>query len=272
MAAERPVGKATASKVLRPFPVTPHRYVVGMRPHVPQGLLDRAGEWDDLHRWERSELGKDLCRLGLTYCEIRDLIPVPKGTLSYWCRDIRLSEAQIGEIRARTGPASRRGVPVNTQWKRREEVTRMRAEAQDFASNHLDDPFFVAGVALYWGEGSKTHTDLALANSDPRALRLFITWVRSFHTPNADFVLKINLHAGNDELGARAFWREETGLPDADFHRTFVKPEGTGHRKNHLPFGVCQVRVRRCTDHWIRTMVWVDTVAAARWGLMAPAR
>ena len=85
-------------------------------------------------------------------------------------------------------------------------------------------------------------------------------------------MLKINLHAGNDEPGARAFWREETGLPHADFHRTFVKPEGTGYRKNHLPFGVCQVRVRKCSDHWIRTMAWVDTVATARWGLMAPAR
>jgi len=99
MAAERPVGKATASKVLRPFPVTPHRYVVGMKPGVYQGLLNRAGEWDDLRRWEG--------------------------------------------------------------------VTRMRAEAQDNASTHLDDPFFVAGVALDWGERSKRHADLALANSDP---------------------------------------------------------------------------------------------------------
>lgn len=169
-------------------------------------------------------------------------------------------------------PCVSKGRPGQHAVEGRDEVTRTRAEAQDFASDHLDDPFFVAGVALYWGEGSKTHADLALANSDPRALRFFIAWVRSFHAPNADFVLKINLHAGNDEPGARAFWREETGLPDADFHRTFVKPEGTGHRKNDPPFGICQVRVRKCTDHWNRTMTWVDTVATAPWGLMTPAR
>jgi len=243
-----------------------------MRPDIPHRLIERAAEWDDLHRWERSELGKALRRLGLTYGEIRDLIPVPKATISSWCRDIELTNAQVEEIRARTGPGSRTGIPVNTQWKRREEVALMRAEAQDFASEHLGDPFFVAGVVLYWGEGSKTHADLALANSDPRALRLFVAWVRSFHTPNADFVLKINLHAGNDEPGARAFWRGETGLADSDFHRTFVKPEGTGHRKNHLPFGVCQVRVRKCTNYWIRTMEWVDTVATARWELLLPHR
>ncbi|MGB5382159.1 MAG: hypothetical protein WBO25_14320 [Acidimicrobiia bacterium] len=101
---------------------------------------------------------------------------------------------------------------------------------------------------------------------------IFIAWVRSFHTPNADFVLKINLHAGDDEPAATAFWREEIGLADADVHRTFVKPEGTGHRKNHMPFGVCQVRVRRCTNCWIRPMEWVDTVAKARWELLLPDR
>jgi hypothetical protein len=243
-----------------------------MAPDVPQDLLDRADAWGDLHRWERSELGKALRRLGLTYGEIRDLIPVPKATLSHWCREIRLSGSQVEAIRLRTGPGSRKGIPVNTQWRRREEVARLKADARRFALNHLDDPYFVAGVVLYWGEGSKTRADLSVANADPRALRLFVAWVRSFHSRDAEFVLRINLHAGNDEPGARAFWRGATGLDRADFHRTFVKPEGTGHRKNHLPFGVCQVRVRRCTDHWIRTMEWVDVVAAARWELVAPHR
>ena len=272
MAAERPVGKATPSKVLRLLSVTPHRYVVCMRPDVPEALLERAFEWDDLHRWERSELGKALRRLGLTYGEIRGLIPVPKSTLSSWCREIRLTEAQVEEIRIRTSPGSRAGIPVNTQWKRRREIARMRTEARGFARARLDDPFFIAGVVLYWGEGSKTHGHLSVANADPRALRLFIAWVRGFHEPAADFVLKINLHAGNNEPKARAFWRKATGLPDVDFYRTFVKPEGTGHRKNHLPFGVCQVRVRKCTNYWIRTMEWVDTVAAARWGVPPPHR
>lgn len=233
-----------------------------MRPVVPRDLLDRATEWDELHRWERSELGKALRRLGLTYGEIRDLIPVPKGTLSNWCREIRLSPKQVAAIRDRSGPGSRIGIPVNTQWRRRQEIERIRIDALTFAGQHIDDAFFVAGVALYWGEGSKTRSDLSLANADPRALRLFIDWVRSYHDPSADFVLKINLHADNDEPAARVYWREATGLPDAEFYRTFVKPDGTGHRKNHLPHGVCQVRVRRSADHWHRTMEWVDVIAS----------
>lgn len=86
-----------------------------MRPQVSSSLVKRAAEWDELHRWERSELGKDLRRLGLTYGEIRELIPVPKGTLSYWCREIDLTDEQVAATRERTGPDSRLGIPVDTQ-------------------------------------------------------------------------------------------------------------------------------------------------------------
>jgi hypothetical protein len=205
-----------------------------MRPHVPTQLIERAGEWDELHRWERSELGKNLRRLGLTQGEIRELIPVPKATLSYWCREIDLTQDQIEAIRARTGPDSRMGVPVDTQWRRREEIERIRQEAHRFAVEHIDDSFFVAGAVLYWAEGSKTRNDFALSNSDPAALRAFVTWVRRYLWPDAQFVLSMHLHEGNDEPAARAYWRKAIRLGNATFTKTFIKPKGTGHRKNHL--------------------------------------
>jgi hypothetical protein len=43
-------------------------------------------------------------------------------------------------------------------------------------------------------------------------------------------------------------------LPNVDFYKTSMKPLGTGHRKNHLPHGVCRVSVRRAADMWQRTM------------------
>jgi len=236
-----------------------------MRPAVPQKLVGRAAEWDELHRWERSELGKTLRRLGLTYGEIQELIPVPKATLSYWCRNIKLTNSQVADIRERSSPGSRKGIPVDKQWRRRRSIEVIRREARRFAEDHINDAFFVAGVSLYWGEGSKTRSDLSLANADPRALRFFIDWVRAYHDTSADFVLKINLHADNDEPAARVYWSRSTGLCDATFYRTYIKPDGTGHRKNHLPHGVCQVRVRRCADHWHRTMEWVTVIASHTW-------
>ena len=226
-----------------------------MRPHVPKELLEQAKEWDELHRWERSELGKALRRLGLTYGEIRAIIPVPKGTLSNWCRDIALTPDQVEAIRARV--PSQEGVPKDSQWRRRKAIEAIRQEAAAFGRERCDDAFFVAGVVFYWAEGSKWRNDLAVANTDPAALRLFVSWVRTYLDHHADH---LHLHDGNDEPTAKDYWKTELGLPNARFTKTFIKPRGTGHRKNRVLAGVCRVRVLRAADHWNRMMAWIEVV------------
>jgi hypothetical protein len=229
-----------------------------MKPEVPEQLLRQAGEWDELHRWERRELGKALRRLGLTYSEIRLIIPVPKGTLSNWCQELKLTKKQIEAIRARV--PSQKGIPKDSQWRRRLEIERIRSEAERFAIEHCDDAFFVAGVVLYWAEGSKWRNDFAVANTDPAALRLFVAWVRSYLNRQAEFRLSLHLHHGNSERLAKSYWRFELGLPNAKFTKTYIKPRGTGHRKNRVVAGVCRVRVLRCADNWNRVMAWIEVV------------
>ena len=50
----------------------------------------------------------------------------------------------------------------------------------------------------------------------------------------------------------------ELDLADADFYKTYFKPRGTGYRKNHLQWGVCNVRLRRSADAWVRTAGWIE--------------
>lgn len=138
-----------------------------MRPPAPDELLTRAAQWPSLSRWERAELGRALRRLGWTYGEIREVIPVPKGTLAGWCRDIRLDDDQVAAIARRS--ADRRGVPRDTQRKRREQVAQLRRDARAFAVEHLADPLFVAGTVMYWAEGDKTKGLLAMTTSSPAA-------------------------------------------------------------------------------------------------------
>jgi hypothetical protein len=227
---------------------------------VEPELVARIADWDRSSRWERSELGKDLRRLGLSYGEIMDLIPVKKSTLATWCREVRLSDEQYAAVKERTY-GSRLGIPVDTNRKRREVVERIRAEARSLVPELMMDPLWVAGTILYWAEGAKTRNHLKMANADPRALRLFVSWVQTYLDPQAEFSLQLHLHEGNDDEAAKSHWRSETGLMTANFYRTFIKPAGTGHRKNHLAHGVCTIKVRRCADAWQRTMAWVEVIA-----------
>jgi hypothetical protein len=226
---------------------------------IPAELRRLSERFDSLGRWDRAEIGRALRRLGLSYGEIMTLIPVPKGTLAGWCREIRLDEEQVAAIKARTG--SQLGVPRDTQWKRRLEVEAIRSEARFFALEHLKDAYWIAGTVLYWAEGDKTKRSFSVTNSDPAALRLFMHWTRRYVEADPVFVLKLNLHADNDETAARDHWRRWLGAEGAQFYRTFVKPAGTGHRKNHLPFGVCQVRMRRPANAAVRVGTWIEVVA-----------
>lgn len=226
---------------------------------VPAEFESRVARFESLGRWDRAELGRSLRLAGLSYGEIMELIPVPKGTLAGWCREIRLSAEQAAAIRARTG--SQLGVPRDTQWRRRVEVEAIRAEASRSAKKLVSDPLWVGGVVLYWGEGSKTTRRLELANADPRALRLFMAWTRRYLDNQARFMAALNLHADNDEPAARFYWQAQLGLSSNDFTKSYVKPDGTGHRKNHLSNGVCRIRLRRGTDAFLRTMSWVDYLA-----------
>lgn len=223
-------------------------------------LLERVRDFESSSRWERSELGRDLRRVGLSYGEIMELIPVKKSTLATWCRDVRLTDEQLAAIKART--AQEPGLPRDTQRKRRGEIEKLRRMAVDRLPGLLTDPIWLAGTVLYWAEGSKTRNQLRLANTDPNALRLFISWVHGYLDPEASFSIQLHLHHGNDELAAREHWQTELGLRTANFHKTYVKPRGTGHRKNHLPHGVCTVRVRRCGDMWQTAMAWVEALSA----------
>lgn len=230
-------------------------------------ILERVRNWENHSRWERSELGRDLRRQGLSYGEIMEMVPVKKSTLATWCRDIALTPPQIEAMRERRAPQP--GYHRDTNRKRRQEIELIQKVARAAVATLVEDPFWVAGVVLYWAEGTKGRNRLSLANADPRAHRLFISWVRRYLTPDAEFTLALHLHEGNDEPAAMTYWRAATGLPEARFIKTFIKPAGTGHRKNHLAHGVCTVRLMRASNAWNTTMEWIVCLAT-HFGLDPP--
>lgn len=240
--------------------VTAGRYLGPMQPPIPNTLRKRAAQWEDLTRWERAEVGRALRGFGWSYPEIRTLIPVPKSTLSGWCSTVELSPEQIEAIRKRA--VSAKGVPRDTQWRRRLEIVSIRKAARGDVRRLVVEPLWVAGTTMYWAEGSKTSRRLALTNSDPAALRLFRRWTERYLDSKAAFVLALHLHHGNDEAAAKTYWSEVLELPDADYHKSFIKPPGTGQRKNHLAHGVCRITVRRSSDHLETTLAWIQGLAA----------
>ena len=230
---------------------------------IPSSFLERAALWPSLKRWERHELAQDLRRLGLSYREIGAVIPATKGSLSAWCRDVMLSPDQHARL-ASTRPAAETRIRVGAR-RRAEAIARrnrIRRLAREKAAQFHRDPLWAAGVAAYWAEGSKKQ-DIRFANSDPGLVRLFIRWsVAYLEAEPGSFTAKLNIHSGQDDEACKREWSALTGIPVGSFTRSYIKPEGTGHRKNTLYLGTMTVRLRNSGDRLQTVLGWIESMSA----------
>lgn len=232
--------------------------------HISDEVRGRCEGWDTLLRWQRRELGRELRALGLSYGEIRQLIPVPQGTLSAWCKHVELSNKDRARIKALThapGSEARRRSGETKRRTHRRRANEVRAHAKAQAPELSADPLWVAGVVAYWSEGSKRSNDIRFANSDPDLVRLFINWCeryldRALH----DMRCTLHLHAGQDEAAEIAYWAAVTRIHPERFGKTFIKPPGTGHRKRVLYHGVATIRVARSSEALHRVFGWIEGI------------
>ncbi len=203
---------------------------------APPEVSQAAGDWVSLTRWERAELGRGLRRAGWTYGEIMDLLPVGKGTLAGWCKDIRLTEEQIEAIKARVPRAGKEFRSKTPIGKDELEIERIRDDARLEAANLMTDPIWLAGVVHVLGRRLQREEFVSSWPTPiPRALAILHSLGPHLPRPRCRIRSPIHLHDGTT-MSPRlsVFWEHATGLHEASFHRTFVKPRGTGHRKNHL--------------------------------------
>ena len=231
---------------------------------VPFDLRETAARWPDLKRWERQELAQDLRRFGLSYREIRAIIPVASGTLSGWCRDIPLTLEQQDRLKSIGGNGTLGRAKAGAVLRKRnvDRVAAIRAAARKEAEGLIDDPFWVAGVVAYWAEGDKRSQDVKFSNSNSQLIVLFIEWsIAYLQVTRARFTIALHLHGGQEEGERKIFWSQLTGIGLNQFRKTFHKPEGTGHRKNILYGGTAAIRVTRSTDLLHRLLGWIDAVS-----------
>ena len=92
----------------------------------------------------------------------------------------------------------------------------------------------IAGAMLYWAEGSKNRTTVDLANSDPRLIALFVTFLRNI-CGVAEERLRVHLYAYADQdiESLKAFWSEVTGIASQQFIKPYVRAltPNLSHRK-----------------------------------------
>ena len=220
---------------------------------------------DSLKWWKKKEQIQALRRQGFSYREILDRLPfkVAKGTVSRWCKDIELTPEHLDRLdRLKSGSWYRNRLKGSKaiQRRRAEEIANIRAEARAGVPHLTQKELWLAGLMLYWAEGGKK-SDVCFSNSDPNAVRLAMRWFREIcRVPNEKFKLYLNIHSGQNDAAMKTFWSRITGVSLSQFGKSYVKKEGTGHRKNVLYQGT--IRINICDRNLFHTIQgWIEGLA-----------
>ncbi|WP_334143829.1 hypothetical protein [Rhabdothermincola sp.] len=127
------------------------------------------------------------------------------------------------------------------------EIDALLAEGRTRIGRLTDQEFLVAGTALYAGEGAKTQGTVKFANSDPRMIQLFCTWLRRFfEVDERRLRVRLYLHAGLDLNGAVAFWSSLTRIPAGQFTKPYRAVADASIRRAEHPLG-CPTVTYSCT-------------------------
>jgi len=191
-----------------------------------------------------------------TLQDIADELNVSKSSVSLWVRDVDF----VPRPRNR-GHRSIKPHPLHVA--RLAEIERCRIEGSERIGQLSEREFLVLGLALYAGEGSKTRSEISFANSDPRMILTFITWLRRFFDVDESRLrVKLYLHEGLDLERAITFWSDLTEIPANQFTKPYrARADPTIRRTKHV-MGCPGIAYRSASMHR-RVMGLIEAVLSA---------
>ena len=123
--------------------------------------------------------------------------------------------------------------------------------------NFLEQKLKVAGIMLYWAEGSFSGNFVDFANSDAEMVKIFLRFLREICGVKEER-LRVYLYgyAYQDIEELKNYWHKVTGISLKQFTKPYVRTGNTNVSKRKLPYGLIHVRYndKRLLDlinHWL---------------------
>ncbi|OGN08408.1 MAG: hypothetical protein A2750_02545 [Candidatus Yanofskybacteria bacterium RIFCSPHIGHO2_01_FULL_45_42] len=186
-----------------------------------------------------------LRRQGKSYSEISRTLNVPKSTLADWFSRENWSKVirdRLGALESLAFPQKLAAIQKanKERWGAKYEEYRAMA-IREFASLK-NDPLFLAGIMLYWGEGEKQPRSsvVRMRNSEPEMIRLFYLFLTKILGINASRISAwLLLYPDLIDPVQKNFWSKATGISLEQFKKsTYIKG---GHPTKRLSYGVCTI-------------------------------
>ena len=182
---------------------------------------------------------------GMSYSQIKENLGISKSTLSGWLYDMPLSEKRIRELQA-DSPIRIEKYRNTMRSKKNARIEEVYEKVSKDIGNFSKRDLFLAGLFLYWGEGTKAQNSLvALTNTNPAMIKFFIKWLALFGVQNKDLKIKLHLYSDMNVKKSLDFWSKELNIPVYQFYKPYIKKAGLKSitYKNGFGKGTCSVIV-----------------------------
>lgn len=197
----------------------------------------------------------ELRKGGYSYSEIKKFCPVSKSTLSYWFRDIKLSEPQLARLKKKRIEAAQKGSKTRTLKTLKAIEEMQKTSAKDIGKISKRE-LWLMGVVLYWRERllNKNDSDLKkgihFTSSDPDLIKLFLKWLVDIGGIKNEEI-SFDIFMGEDKKRYLndfvSFWSETTGFPKPNFSRYYLQKVKTKKNKRaskKVIHGLLRIRVK----------------------------
>lgn len=194
---------------------------------------------------KNKEKATELRKQGLSYKQIRNEVKIPISTLASWFKNESWSQKIKARLSAQVSWANPKALALLVQanrerWENKHEE--YRAAAIKEFQKYKNDPLFLTGIMLYWGEGEKQPKSsvVRLSNSEPEMIKMFNLFLtKSLKISPGKISVWLLLYPDLVDSVQKNFWSKTTGLSTSQFKKSiYIKGR---HPTKRLSYGVCTI-------------------------------
>ena len=202
------------------------------------------------------ETAKKMRKGGASLGDISKKLYISKSTLSFWFKDMVLSESVIRKIKTKGKIKSIRGLLRYSELKRMERITRNilhKKEGANLVGTLSKRDILMIGLGLYWGEGYKyDNGELGFTNSNPFMIRFYFKWLELWDVQKDSLIFRLTLNNffKKEENSIKNFWIHFLNIKKEQFSKTTfiqtkLKKASLKNVENYK--GILRVKVRKGT-------------------------
>lgn len=195
-------------------------------------------------RFKDRENALALREKGMSYGQIKKELGISKSTLSGWLKDYPLSKERIKELRdCNEQRIERYRETMRKKREKRLDIFYKQEKAKILPISKRE--VYLAGLFLYWGEGSKSLSAarLQISNTDPSMIKFFIHWLETLEVSKEKMRIQLHLYSDMNIDKEINFWSKELKINKNQFVKPYIKNSLSSdiNHKGSFGHGTCNV-------------------------------